>query len=207
MSLSVAFFVANNVGMKRKNIMKHNQNQNEQRRHFNHHQGDQRHNFNQHQNAHGYQSRSIDIESLYNQLSRAISDRALYEQRQTNLWNLISVARTDHSNEMANINKLIGISTHRANEVISQLCHYNKTHRAMNLADSYLQKEIARIQKIINKWNYTISEVESGRRYLISSYGQQHTNTEGSRDYVKKKEEQLQHLRQWQIYVHNHREK
>lgn len=150
-------------------------------------------------------SKPINIESLYQQLISALNERAEYETQQDDLWRLIKQTHGNHKNEMVMIAKKIGQNTYTINGIIAQLCHYQKTHRAMNLADAYLQKEIIRNERIVTSWRNTIRQVEAGRRVLISSSGFEHTNTQNARIYVEKKLTQIQRLQKWQNYVHSHR--
>lgn len=172
--------------------------------HYNH--NNHQHNYASHGAHHQqFHTQIIDIEGLYRQLSAALNERAQEEIRQDNLWHLIKQTHSDHRSEMHEIDVRIGNNTHKLNRVISQLCHYKKTHRAMNLADTYLQKEIARNQHIVSSWNRAIDDVERGRRTLIDASGYEHTDTTSARQYVKQKMEQIRRLEQWQNYVHSHR--
>ena len=137
------------------------------------------------------------IDRLYNDLRDALRVRADVQREQKQLWDRIKSTHRDYSAEMIRIDKRIGSATHRVNGIISQLSHLNKTHRAMNLAFTYLCSEETRVQKIIESNKKMIRDVESGHQYLIRSTGIVDTNTASVRQYVKLKQDQLSKIRNW----------
>jgi hypothetical protein len=102
---------------------------------------------------------------------------------------------------MSRISAEIGECTHKLNGLINNLCQYRKTHKAMNLADRYLQGEISRINKIIQHQENTANKVDRGVCCLINDSGVTHTNTSGLRSYIKTKKEQVAKLQQWKQVV------
>lgn len=151
-------------------------------------------------------AKTIDIESLYRKLKSSLEKRAGYQEAQENLWKFIKKTESNRSAEMERIDNEIGKNTHEINIILSELTQYKKTHKAMNLAYNYLQNEINRTKKIIEKWRETISKVEGGRSVLITSEGNTHTNTNNARNYVKKKNDQLLKLEKWSNHIRNYME-
>lgn len=128
----------------------------------------------------------IDVGSIYAKLKKALAERSRLQQRQDQLWDLIRRTHSNRSREMDKISEEIGHCTYAIDSLIGQLGHYNKTHPAMKLAYDYSDSQIQRCQKIVSKWMKTVSNVDAGRSYLISSTGKTHTDTRGSREYIKK---------------------
>jgi len=149
-------------------------------------------------------AKSIDIESIYRGLKTALEKRAGYQEAQQNLWKYIKRTNADRSHEMKQISDEIGTNTHEINKILNELTQYKKTHKAMNMADRYLQSEISRIQKIIEDWKKTVRDVEAGRKILISSNGVNHTNTTGAKEYIQIKQRQLSNLQKWQNHVRHY---
>ena len=143
----------------------------------------------------------INIDGLYNQLKNAIDQRINYQRKQKELWKYIHRTKQNCSIEMDKISNGIGKSTNEINHVISQLCKYKKTHKAMKLANDYLSKEIDRIEKIIEDRNQIIDDVECGYTYLRRSDGVKTTDTTSQRNYVKLKKEQKERLVKWKQYI------
>ena len=75
----------------------------------------------------------------------------------------------------------------------------------MNLAYDYLEKEIDRIQRIIDSKNRIIHDVRMGRTWLINSSGVSHTDPSNLINYVAKKNGQLMKLINWRDYVLKYR--
>ena len=71
----------------------------------------------------------------------------------------------------------------------------------MNLAYDYWEKEIERLDKIIDSSKKMVADVEGGRSNLISSAGITHTNTSNVKNYIKLKQNQKSKLIHWQQYV------
>ena len=83
---------------------------------------------------------------------------------------------------MSSIDNKIGYYTHTINGLISELCKYNKTHKAMNIAYNYIVKEIKRAEGIISKNETTIYKAKHGLTTLICDDG---TTTNDYRSLVK----------------------
>ena len=158
-------------------------------------------NYNMKNNYRVFITTAIDINSIYNSLKNAISERIEAQKRQEQLWSIIKRTRTNHEKEMDRIDQQIGNATHKVNKVISQLCQYKKTHKAMNLAYEYLKKEMERISKIIDSKTRLANDVERGRATYITSAGRTITDTTEQRKYIKKKTEQYYKLQNWLKYV------
>lgn len=147
----------------------------------------------------------IDIDSIYRKLRVAIENRMEYQRRQDELWNKIRRTHGDYSVQMDKIAKKIGQETHNINLQIAELCKYRKTHKAMNMADSYLSSEISRISKIVSSTERKISDVNRGYYGLISSRGVSHTNTYALEQYVAMKRDQMAKLKKWKQHVSQYR--
>lgn len=145
----------------------------------------------------GLQTKEIDIEDLYQQLSLAVNQRAIYEDQQEQLWQLIRQTHTKHRTEMCEITRALRENTEKLNQIITELCHYEKPHLAMNLADCYLQKEIERAQRIIKIWSRMIEEVDNGKAKLLDSEGHETTDTRSPKQYVQQITERLARLQDW----------
>ena len=143
----------------------------------------------------------ININEIYNKMHYQLKERAFWQQKQKDLWALISSTNENHHKEMIQIDKKIGQTTHELNKLINELCQYKKTDKAMNLAYSYILSEMQRIKKIIKSNNITISLVEDGQSSLIDSRGYYSVNTSSLRTYVKQKKECYNKLNQWKIHV------
>ena len=143
----------------------------------------------------------ININEIYNKMHYQLKERAFWQQKQKDLWALISSTNENHHKEMIQIDKKIGQTTHELNKLINELCQYKKTDKAMNLAYSYILSEMERIKKIIKSKNKLISDVENGITGLIDDTGYCHVNTSGLRTYVKQKKECYNKLNQWKIHV------
>lgn len=146
-------------------------------------------------------SKKIDIESLYTRLRNGINKRLEWQERQDDLWVYIKKTNNNRIKKMKKINFEIGKSTHEINKILNELTKYKKTHNAMNMAYNYLENEISRINKIINKWKKTVNDVEAGRKLLISADGTEDTDTRTSKNYIKKKEKQLSNYKKWREHV------
>lgn len=143
----------------------------------------------------------INIDALYNSLRANISNRNQLQERMRNLWSVIKKTHGDHSSEMKSITERIGNTTHKINELISRLCQYKKTHKAMNLAFNFLKTEIERINNIVRRKERDVRDVESGRARWINSTGKAHTNSSNMREYINKKVKQRDKLQNWLNYV------
>lgn len=148
---------------------------------------------------------TIDVESVYRKLRDAIETRTAYQKRQDELWARIKRTHCDGHAEMTAIDNRIGQETHKINVLISELCKYRKTHKAMNLAESYLSSEIKRIAKITEKTERTIYQVNRGGGCLINSHGTRHTDTSDLEGYLAQKKNQMAKLEKWKQYVSQHR--
>ena len=135
-----------------------------------------------------------DINVLYAALRNHISQRVIWQEKQDNLWSYIKRHECDCSGEMVRINENIGFHTHKINEIIGRLSHYHHAHQAMNLAVSYIEKEIIRITRIIDSKRRLIADVDRGRTSLINAHGETHYSSVNLRQYVQKKEEQVDRL-------------
>lgn len=147
----------------------------------------------------------IDIDSIYRKLKAALDRRSKLQDEYDRLWAVIKRNNVDRHAELKRVDTAIGKETHELNKLVSQLCQYRKTHRAMNLAYDSIGREMTRTQRIIEKWQRTISEVERGKISLINSRGVTHTNTANVRNYVAHKQQQLNKLRAWQNHVARYR--
>ena len=153
----------------------------------------------------GMKAVTIDVDRVYRQLSARISERIRWQEEFNRLFNLVNRDHADRSAAIGEMSRRIGESTHAINQLISELCRYPGRHRAMNLAERYLEQEISRAKKVTAKWQRTIHEVESGRRTLLSANGTVHRDTRRSRDYVSNKQRQTAKLVKWLSYVRSHR--
>lgn len=146
-------------------------------------------------------NKRIDINSIYNKLKIAVQNRAHWQEKQDALWARIKRTHCDGDREMNYIDSHIGSYTHEINGLVSSLCHYRKAHRAMNLASSYIDKEIVRIARIIDSKNQLIRKVDRGNVSLINSKGYTHRDTSGLKRYVSMKEHQMGKLKAWKTHV------
>lgn len=153
-----------------------------------------------------FAAKVIDIDSLYHRLKAALDNRNGYQEAQDNLWKYIKRTRTDNSAEMNRIDDAIGRNTHEINKILNELTQYKKTHKAMNLAYSYLQVEINRIKKIISSWENTVHDVNLGRSSFITASGKNHTSTNDAKTYIRTKKTQLANLEKWLGHVRNYLE-
>ena len=94
-------------------------------------------------------AKKIDVESIYKQMQQVLAQRKALQEKQDELWKVIKRNHCNRSSQMDSITNGIGKCTHKLNGLISNLCQYRKTHKAMGLANRYLQGEIGRINKII----------------------------------------------------------
>ncbi len=147
----------------------------------------------------------IDIDSVYNDIKDAINNRTLLQKQQDELWRKIKIHHYNRSGEMRALNAKIGQQTHQINGCIARLCQYKKTHKAMNLACTYLEKEINRINKIIRYQENNIHRVNTGKIALISSEGITHTDTTVLKKYVTIKKEQRDKLTKWLQIVNKYK--
>ena len=152
---------------------------------------------NRKQSRSGVIAKKIDVDSIYNQMIRALDERRRLQEEQKALWRVIKSNHCNKSSQMNAIDAKIGYSTHKLNKLISELCNYKKTHRAMNLAHDYITKELNRINKIINSKIELVRDVNAGRACLISSTGRTHTSTISQENYIRIKREQARKLENW----------
>ena len=153
----------------------------------------------------GMKAVTIDVDRIYRQLNARISERIQGQEESRRLMDLVKRDHVDRSAAIAETDRRIGESTHAINQLISELCRYPGKHRAMNLAERYLEQEISRAKKVTAHWQRTIHQVESGRRTLICATGIVHSDTRNSRDYVSHKQRQTAKLEKWLSYVRSHR--
>ena len=152
-----------------------------------------------------FKTQSINIDGIYNQLKAHLAKRGSNQGRQENLWDEIRRTSSDRSSQMKKINSNIGKETHEINKLISTLCRYNKTHRAMNLASTLLDGEIKRTKAIISKWQRIVCNVDRGRSNLISARGYTHSDTTNSKAYIVQKQQRLAKLVDWKRHVDRYR--
>lgn len=160
---------------------------------------------NNNRNYKGFTTRTININEIYSDMKETLANRVYYQSKQDDLWKTIKRYHVNKSREMDEIDDHIGNCTHKMNQLIGELCKYKKTHKAMNLAYDYLEKEIDRIQRIIDSKNRIIHDVRMGRMGLISSSGVSHTDPSNLINYVAKKNGQLMKLINWRDYVLKYR--
>ena len=72
----------------------------------------------------------ININEIYNKMHYQLKERAFWQQKQKDLWALISSTNENHHKEMIQIDKKIGQTTHELNKLINELCQYKKTDKA-----------------------------------------------------------------------------
>ena len=145
-------------------------------------------------------SQTINLDQIYTALKSKLEKRANLQTKMDAEWNKVR-AGYNRKEELSRITKQIGAQTHEINKLISELCKFNKTHKAMNMANGYLQTEIKRVQRIIESWRKTISDVDRGYKYLIDSSGHTTTSTKESKAYLNSKINTLQKLQKWQNHV------
>ena len=153
----------------------------------------------------GFTAKTIDIDAIYTKLKETLSRRARLQNEYDRIWSVVERTHSDRTGELDKVDTAIGRETHQLNQLLSQLCQYRKTHRAMNLAYDSIGREITRIQRIIDKWQSTIYEVDYGNGTLLNSRGVTHTDTTNLKRYVAKKQQQLSKLRSWQNHVARYR--
>ena len=156
-------------------------------------------------NQGGYTAKRIDVDSIYRKLKASLNRRAQLQTEYDKLWDTIKRTRSDRTAELKRVDTAIGKETHTLNQLLSQLCQYRKTHRAMNLAYDSIGREITRIQRIIDKWQRVIYNVDYRGGSLLNSRGETHTNTSRLKRYVAQKQQQLSKLRSWQSHVARYR--
>ena len=74
----------------------------------------------------------------------------------------------------------------------------------MNLAINYINKEIVRVNGIIDYQKKVINDVKRGRCGLVNEYGIQHTNTHELEEYVDLKKSQVNKLINWKIALNGY---
>lgn len=165
-------------------------------------------NYNQNNNNYkkGMTTQRINIGAIYTRLQQAIANRNHYQAEMNRLKYYIGHYKVNKSAEIDRLTQKLGSCTHEINLLISQLCQYKKTHRAMNLAYDYLSREIDRNIMICQKNVELIKDVKSGRRSLVYSTGVVTYDYKPLLKYVEKKMEQLKKQRKWLEYVKRYRE-
>ena len=150
-------------------------------------------------------TKRIDVNALYVQLKSVLAKRANLQEAYDREWEIVKSRKLDRHAQLDKIDSAIGAQTHKVNLLINDLCQYRKTHKAMNLAYSYVSREITRIERIVSHWQNVIREVNQGRSYLINSHGVSHTDTTHLENYVAKKRQQLSKLRGWLSFLARYR--
>ena len=153
----------------------------------------------------GVTAKRIDVDSIYRQLKAALDRRAKLQEEHDRVWAVVQRNNVSRRAELDRISTKIGEETHKINQLVSQLCQYRKTHRAMNLAYDSIGREITRIERIVEKQKRVIREVDAGRSSLIRSNGVTHCDTTNLKSYVALKQKQLEKLRGWQNHVARYR--
>lgn len=146
-------------------------------------------------------SKPINIDVLYDKLKHEIDQRVKYQGEHDKIWSYIKRTNNNRTDELDVVDKKIGTCTHNINKLISELCKYKKTHKAMRLANDYLSKEINRVDKIITYNATLVRDVDCGRTSLINSNGRTHTDTTNLKKYVSLKKEQKSKLVNWRKYI------
>ena len=149
----------------------------------------------------GLGNAKVDVEKIYKQMQEAIRQRNALQKQMYNLWDVIKSHHCNREAQMTKVTRDIGNMTHRLNGLINELCRYNKTHRAMNLAYEFINSEITRTTKIISSRERSIWRTEAGLQCLIRDTGVTTTDTSELRDYVAKKKAQVQKLQTWKEHV------
>jgi len=155
-------------------------------------------------NKKGVTTRTIDINDIYDEMKAAISKRVYYQKQQEILAKKVKRSGVSMSKQIDDVMVNIGKCTHKINCLISKLCKYRKTHKAMKLAYDYLGNEIDRINNIIVKQNELIFDVKSGKSAVINSFGVMSTDISSLIKYISNKEKQLKKLEAWKNYVSNY---
>lgn len=151
--------------------------------------------------AQGSTWHKVDVDAIYSQMRDAISRRVEYQRQHDAVWARIKRTKCNGNRELDAIDRKIGAETHKINRLISELCKYRKTHRAMNLAYTYICKEIERARRTAESNANTVRSVNAGRSVLIRSTGVSHTDTTQLEKYVQHKYAQVAKLEKWKQYV------
>lgn len=144
---------------------------------------------------------SINIDVLARDLKKALAKRAELQNWAEQLWGKIRKTHRNYDSSMSSLTRAIGDNTNKINKIIGKLCQYKKTHEAMRTARNYLQGEIARCKKIISSWERAVREVDSGQRALVRSTGEVHTDTRNAKEYIAKKQQQLNRMERWLKHI------
>ena len=152
-------------------------------------------------NTNGYNVQTLELDKIAKELSQIISERNSKLQEQKRMWDIVKAYHTSRRGEIDRIMRRISELTHRANQLVSHLCGYKRSHRAMNIAYSYIEREEVRVGRIINDWRRRVGRVERGEARLVNSRGETSYNTSEPRNYNQQKERQLDKLRRWKQHV------
>ena len=152
-----------------------------------------------------YYTKAKDINTIYRELKDNCVKRVIYIKKQKELWSYIHVTHNNCSNQMKAINKKIGYYTHAINGLISELCKYNKTHKAMNIAYDYIVKEIKRAENIIARNEDTIYRTKLGLITLVCDDGKRTNDYYPLVTYVNQKKDMVSKLRKWLNHVSRYR--
>ncbi len=129
---------------------------------------------------------NFDAVKASKQLNYYISKRKQLVRQQDNLWRVIKRGN-NRKTEMAQITKSIGSYTYKIDNLLFKLIKSGRIKgHTYTISKEYLQEEIARNQRIANKWTRIIRDVDAGRYGLISSDGFEHRNTASSKVYLQK---------------------
>lgn len=148
-------------------------------------------------NRSGHTIKRVDVDRIEHELRKVLANRNSAQRDYDNAWSIIK-NKGQGRNQLKSAREKIGASTNRLNQLVGQLSKYNKTHRAMNLADNYLTQEIKRNKRIIKSTERTIYEVKNGISVLIDSYGNQTTDYASLEKYIRSKRNQITRLQSWQ---------
>ena len=152
-----------------------------------------------------YYVKAKDIDTIYEELKQCIDNRSKAQETQRNLSNQTRNSYKNNSIKIRELGKKIGSYTNQINKLISELCKYNKSHKAMNLATSYLDKEIKRTQGIISKNTKLLREVSSHKSALVDSTGKVTYNCGPLKEQIASKKKALANLQKRYSYVSKHR--
>ena len=145
------------------------------------------------------------LDGIYTQMRAAIARRSNYQSQYDEAWSKVKRYGCDKDATLTHLSKCIGNETHTLNMLISRLCQYRASHRAMNLAYSFLGGEIERCSRIAESKSRGIARVRRGVSELVDSHGNRHTDTTHLERYVEQKVAQRDKLVKWREYVGRYR--
>lgn len=146
----------------------------------------------------------LDINFIYNRLNTLISKRINYQNARNSYFDQVKRGAT-RVYEIKKVSENIGKMTYEIDKLIGELTKHKKYHKAMNLAYTYLTRELKRTNNIvIGQKNHQHKVRQGYGHHYIFSDGRVSYDPNTMNNYIYKKEQRINKLNNWLQYISNY---